>query len=48
VIERLGVRATLHAIDGGGHSLERSRKDDPRETGAALAPIAAAFMREAR
>jgi hypothetical protein len=48
VIERLGARATLHAIDGGGHSLERSRKDDPRETGAALAPIAAAFMREAR
>ena len=48
VIERLGARATLDAIEGGGHSLERSRKDDPRETGAALAPIAAGFMRETR
>lgn len=48
VIERLGARATLHAVEGGGHSLERSRKDDPRETGAALAPIAAGFMRVTR
>jgi predicted alpha/beta-hydrolase family hydrolase len=47
VIERLGGRATLHAVDGGGHSLERARGDDPRETAAALAPIAAGFMREA-
>jgi predicted alpha/beta-hydrolase family hydrolase len=48
VIERLGARATLHVIEGGGHSLERSRKDDPREIGAGLAPIAATFMREER
>ena len=48
VIERLGDRATLHVIEGGGHSLERSRKDDPRETGASVAPIAADFMREGR
>lgn len=47
VIDRLGARATLRVVDGGGHSLERSRKDDPRETGAGLAPIAADFMREA-
>jgi uncharacterized protein len=46
VIERLRGRATLHAVEGGGHSLEVSRKDDPREVGASLAPIAAAFMRE--
>jgi len=48
VVDRLGTRATLHVVDGGGHSLERSRKDDPRETGAGLAAIAADFMREAR
>jgi len=48
VVEKLGARATLHSIQGGGHSLERSRKDDPRETGAGLAPVAAAFMREVR
>jgi predicted alpha/beta-hydrolase family hydrolase len=47
-VEGLGARATLHSIEGGGHSLERSRKDDARETGAALAPIAAGFMREVR
>ena len=31
---KLGDRATLVAIEGGGHSFERSRKDDPREVGA--------------
>ncbi len=48
VIERLGARATLHTIEGGGHSFERSRRDDPRATASALAPIAADFMREPR
>ncbi len=47
VLQRLGRRATLHAIEGGGHSFEvRGAKRDARETGASLAPIAAAFMRE--
>jgi predicted alpha/beta-hydrolase family hydrolase len=46
VIERLGARATLHTIDGGGHSLEVSRREDPREVGASLAPIVVAFIRE--
>ena len=48
VIERLGMRATLHAVEGGGHSLEVSRKQDPREVGASLAPIVAAFVRKHR
>src|SRR5688572_10422338 len=38
--------ATHVAVEGGGHSLERSRKEDPREVAAALAPLVAAFMRE--
>ncbi len=46
-IADLAATATLHPIEGGGHSFERSRKDDPREVGASLAPIAAAFIREA-
>ncbi|MGH2539501.1 MAG: alpha/beta hydrolase family protein [Actinomycetota bacterium] len=37
--------ATHVAIEGGGHSLERSRKEDPREVAGALAPLVAAFMR---
>ena len=37
--------ATYVAVEGGGHSLERSRKEDPREVAAALAPLVAAFMR---
>jgi uncharacterized protein len=45
VLKRLGKMATLHAIEGGGHSLELSRKDDPREVGASMAPVAAAFIR---
>jgi uncharacterized protein len=48
VLERLGARATLHTIEGGGHSFERSRSDDPRATASLLAPIAADFMREPR
>ena len=46
VLKRLGERATFHAVEGGGHSFEvRGAKRDARETGASLAPIAAAFMR---
>jgi predicted alpha/beta-hydrolase family hydrolase len=38
-------RASLHAVEGGGHSLERSRKDDARETAASFASLVARFMR---
>jgi predicted alpha/beta-hydrolase family hydrolase len=37
--------ATLHLVDGGGHSLERSRRDDAREVAASFAPLVASFMR---
>ncbi len=37
--------ATLHLVEGGGHSLERSRSDDAREVAASLAPLVASFMR---
>jgi predicted alpha/beta-hydrolase family hydrolase len=46
VLAKLGATATHHRIEGGGHSLERSRKDDPREVGASLAPIVAAWIAE--
>jgi predicted alpha/beta-hydrolase family hydrolase len=46
VLRRLGDRATLVPFEGAGHSFERSRKDDPRACGAALAPHVAAFVRE--
>jgi uncharacterized protein len=47
VLDRLGDRATLHEVEGGGHSFEvRGRGRDPSGTAAALAPVAAAFMRE--
>jgi predicted alpha/beta-hydrolase family hydrolase len=46
VLSRLGSRATLHEVEGGGHSFERSRKDDPREIGASLAEVVASFIRE--
>ena len=47
VIDRLGDRATLVPIEGGGHSFEvRGRRRDPSEVGAFLAPIVAAFVRE--
>jgi uncharacterized protein len=45
VLERLGSKATLHAIEGGGHSLELSRRDDPRQVGASMAPAAASFIK---
>ncbi len=38
--------ATHVAVEGAGHSLERSRKDDPREVAAGLAPLVARFMHE--
>jgi uncharacterized protein len=46
VLERLGPRAAYRPIEGGGHSLERSRKDDAREVGASLGPLVAEFLRE--
>jgi hypothetical protein len=46
VVERLGDRATLVPVEGGGHSFEvRGTKRDPREIGASLAAPAAAFIR---
>ena len=46
VLAKLGRRATHHPIEGGGHSFERSRKDDQSEVGASLAPIVAAWIAE--
>jgi predicted alpha/beta-hydrolase family hydrolase len=46
VLRELGDRAVHVPIEGGGHSFERSRKDDPREVGASLAPLVARFIRE--
>jgi hypothetical protein len=46
VLRRLGDRATHHEVEGGGHSLERSRRDDPREGAASLAPTVAAWIRK--
>jgi predicted alpha/beta-hydrolase family hydrolase len=46
VLVKLGTRATHVSIEGGGHSFERSRKDDPREVGASLAAMVAAWIAE--
>jgi predicted alpha/beta-hydrolase family hydrolase len=46
VLAKLGKRATHVSIGGGGHSFERSRKDDPGEVGASLASIVAAWIAE--
>jgi uncharacterized protein len=46
VLRRLGDVATHHPIEGGGHSFERSRKDDAGEVGASLAPIVAGWIRQ--
>jgi uncharacterized protein len=46
VLRRLGDVATYQPVEGGGHSFERSRKDDAGEVGASLAPIVAAWIRE--
>ena len=45
LLRELGDRAVHVPIEGGGHSFERSRKDDPREVGASLAPLAVEFIR---
>ena len=48
VLEKLGERATLVSIEGGGHSLEVRRagvKPDARAVGASLAPAVAEFLR---
>ncbi|HJR97846.1 MAG TPA: alpha/beta family hydrolase [Actinomycetota bacterium] len=37
--------ASVHLVEGGGHSLERSRRDDARDVAASFAPLVAAFMR---
>jgi len=46
VLAKLGAWATYVPFEGAGHSFERSRKDDQRENGAALAPHASAFVRD--
>jgi hypothetical protein len=46
VLTKLGDRAVYVPFEGAGHSFERTRKDDPWEVGAALAPHVAAFMRD--
>jgi hypothetical protein len=47
VVSRLGPLAAIHEVEGGDHSFNvRGVKRDPREVGASLAPVAAAFMRE--
>ena len=46
VIRALGDRATLMEIEGGDHSFNRSRKDDPREVGASLAAPVSGFIRD--
>jgi uncharacterized protein len=48
VLRDLGTLARLVPIEGGDHSFNRSRKDDPSEVGASLAPIAAGFIQEQR
>ncbi len=46
VLAKLGSRATLHPVEGGGHSFEvRGGPRDPRAVAAALAPVVAAFIR---
>lgn len=46
VLGRIGDTATHHPVEGGGHSFERSRKDDPAAVGASLAPIVAGWIAE--
>jgi predicted alpha/beta-hydrolase family hydrolase len=46
VVKKLGKRATLHQVEGGDHSFNvRSVKASPRDVGASLAPVAAAFVK---
>jgi uncharacterized protein len=46
VLAKLGATASHVEIEGGGHSFERSRKDDPGEVGASLAPLVAGWIAE--
>lgn len=46
VLAKLGDRAVYVPFEGAGHSFERSRKDDPREVGASLAPHVISFVRD--
>jgi uncharacterized protein len=47
VLKKLGSTATHHPVEGGDHSFNvRGAKRDARSTGASLAPIVAAFVRE--
>lgn len=50
VLRKLGKRAVLAAIEGGGHSFDVRRpgagKSDARAVGGSLAPVVAAFVRE--
>lgn len=46
VVDRLGDRGELHAVEGGDHSFNvRGRRTDAREVGAGLASLAAPFVR---
>jgi predicted alpha/beta-hydrolase family hydrolase len=46
VLDKLGSRAELHAVEGGDHSFRvRGVKADDREIGAGLAAVAAPFVR---
>jgi predicted alpha/beta-hydrolase family hydrolase len=49
VLKKLGSKAELHSIEGGDHSFNvRGAKRDARATGASVAPVVAAFLREHR
>jgi predicted alpha/beta-hydrolase family hydrolase len=49
VLKKLGAKAELHSIEGGDHSFNvRGAKRDARATGASVAPVVAAFIREHR
>lgn len=46
VLDKLGARAELHAVEGGDHSFNvRGSKRDPREVGASLAEVVGPFVR---
>jgi predicted alpha/beta-hydrolase family hydrolase len=47
VVKKLGRRATLHPVEDGDHSFNvRGTKASPRDVGASLAPVAAAFVKD--
>jgi hypothetical protein len=46
VLAKLGGRATYVAVEGAGHSFERSRKESPQDNAAALVPDVVAFIQE--